>query len=194
MRAAVQSRSVAWISFNFGKRAMLFYPAPMQDVERHRFDHAQTMKPVRMLQSHTQRDRAAVGMADQMDGSMQPRDNRVHHSHFVGQSQRPASGPRIGFVVAVQIGCNDMELVGSDRPPPYRGSGQNLRLVGDLVHRGRMSPFGSTTAHKHPLILRPHLEVKERYPKVGDGMRRGRRIRAFSVHEFDASNDLGELI
>ncbi len=129
---------MAWISFNFGKQAMLCYPTPVQDVDHHRFDHAQTMKPVRMLQSHRQREHAAVGMADQMDGSMQPRDNRVHHSHFVGQSQRPASGPRIGFAVAVQIGRDDMELVGSDRPPPppYRGSGQSLRLVGDPVHRG----------------------------------------------------------
>ncbi len=135
MRAAVQSRSVAWIAINFGKQAMLFNPVPVHDVEPYRFDHAQTMKPVRMLQSHTQSDRAAVGMADQMDGSMQPRDDRVHHSHFVGQSQRPASGPRIGCAVAVRIGRGDMELVVSDRPPPrpYRGPGQSLRqalLVG----------------------------------------------------------------
>ena len=99
---------------------MLFYPAPVHDVERHRFDRAQTMKPVSMLQSHTRRDRAAVGMAGQMDGSMQPRDNRVHHGHFVGQSQRPASGPRIGFAVAVQIGRDDRELVGSDHPETHR--------------------------------------------------------------------------
>ncbi len=93
---------------------MLFHPAPVPDVERHRFDRAQTMKPVKMLKSHTQRDHVAVGTADQMDGSMQPRDNRVHHSHFVGQSQRPASKPRIGFAVAVQIGrdATDILLIG----------------------------------------------------------------------------------
>ena len=68
------------------------------------------------------------------------------------------------------------------------------RLVGHLSAGQRDGPSIEGTTVAAPILLSLAAEDRSYCQKLCMGLSCGGAILAFSIHEFDASNDLGELI
>ena len=146
-----------------------------QQVERDRLDQREAAQPAAVAQRDVQRNRAAVGMADQVDRAARTPQQREDDLSLFREAEC-ATAPRSAAAAAVEVGRQDVvaagQLSGERAPLRARRRGavqQDDRLAGSLLQE--LNPSAAEIEGGHSALKR------QASPRAGRGTasRRGSR-------------------